>query len=106
MMQGGSDWFTWTLANGMHSRKEVTFGRKSAPGSFVALVGRLGVGQLLCSIPPRAGMVMGDVLAGRRRDELDRCAVASGSMFDPRSSSRSAGCAAFGSHLDLSLIHI
>src|SRR5579863_5836055 len=87
----------------MHSCTEVTLGRKSVVGSLLALVGGLGVGQLLCSIPQSARMVLGDILACRGRRKLDHSALALSGMPDPQSPSRTSDCAVFGNSLDLSL---
>ena len=64
----------------MLSGTEVTLGRKSVVGSVPALVGGPGISQLLCSISSRTRLVMGDILAYRRSNELDRDALAPGGM--------------------------
>src|SRR6185503_12611065 len=76
-------------------------GRKSAVGRLLALVGRLGLCQLLCAVSSRARVVVGDVLACGRRDELDYRAMDTGGISNTQSFSRPSDRADFCSLLDL-----
>src|SRR5208337_2243442 len=77
--------------------------RKSVVGSLSLLVGRRGVGQLLRAISQGARLVVGDLLAGWWRDELDHCALVLCLAVDARPAGRSAWRLAFGPSLDLLL---
>jgi L-rhamnose-H+ transport protein len=52
----------------------IDLGRESDLGSVLKLAGWHGVGELLCAVSQGARMVLGNLLAGSGRDELDRCA--------------------------------
>ena len=59
--------------------KEIAaFAAQPDPWRFSALARRSGVGELLCSVPQGAGVVVGDLLAGWRRGELDHRTVVDG----------------------------
>lgn len=64
------------------------FGTQSASWRIVSLAGRIGFGKFLRSLPPRAQLGLGNLLACRRILQLDHRPVDPGNGDDPRSASR------------------
>jgi len=59
------------------------FARTKSPfGRVLALAWWLGVGKLLCSLPPGESLVVGDLLVSRRFLQLDNCALVLGLRND------------------------
>lgn len=71
--------------------KGTLLGTKPFARCFPSLVGWTGFRELLCSVPPREDLGMGDVLARRWIFQLDHRAVDPGPVHDERSHLRSSG---------------